>query len=43
MFKGQPRNERWETIQRRRTRNDIIAAIVGAPAMYLVIVLWCAL
>ena len=43
MFNRRPKNEKWETIQRRQRREDLIAVVVGTPLAYVWVVLMCAL
>ena len=38
-----PKNEKWETIQRRELRNDIIFTIVAIPVIYVFVVCMCVL
>ncbi len=39
IFSSPPRNEKWETIQKREFRNDVIGVIILAPMMYILTVM----
>jgi len=43
LFKRSRKNEKWKTIRRRETRNDIIFGILMIPVMYVWVVLMCVL
>ena len=43
IFRKPPRNERWETIAKRKLRRDILMGIVSLPAAYACLWLACAL
>ena len=43
IFTGKPKNEKWETIQARQRRNDVIFGILSVPIMYVWVVLMCVL
>ena len=42
-FRKPPKNEKWETIEKRELRNDIIFTILAIPAIYVFVVFMCVL
>jgi len=43
IFRKTLKNEKWETIQKRELRSDIIFGIIAIPVMYVFVVCMCAM